>query len=109
MAWPATPALPLAVNGRMSAALTAPVPIVAPGGTWALCGDGGGVVDRKLELPEQPARSVPAVASKLAIVRRRVGNAADARPCNSAHTAVLLTAAKRQWHTATAICHSGGE
>ncbi len=38
----------------------------------------GGVEDRYCELPEQPARSAPAVASKPAIERRRVGMAADA-------------------------------
>ena len=49
--------------------------MVAPGGACALCG--AGVVDRYCEFPEQPVSSAPAVASKPAIERRRVGIAAD--------------------------------
>ncbi len=73
--WPASPALPGADNGRIRPALTWPVPMVAPGGACALCG--AGVVDKYCEFPEQSVSSAPAVASKPAIERRRVGIAAD--------------------------------
>ncbi len=75
IAWPATPALPGADSGRMSPALTWPVPMVAPGGACELCG--AGVDDRVLRILEQPASNAPAVASRPAIERRRVGITAD--------------------------------
>src|SRR5208282_4317940 len=93
-ACPARPALPPADSGRIRAAFTSPVPIVAPG-ACALCGglaDMNGSEFRKLELPEQPASRVPAVASRPARERRRDSRATDARSGISADTAVLLTA-----------------
>src|SRR5262245_2249361 len=56
----ASPTLPGAVNGRMSATLTCPVPIVG-GGSAAAVGWGGGVV---AVIPEQAARANVAAASK---------------------------------------------
>src|SRR6516164_8684659 len=58
MAPPATPALPAADSGRMSPALTWPVPIVAASG---VCGDCGGVEGRYCEGCEQPASNARAV------------------------------------------------
>ena len=121
IAWPATPALPGAVKGRIKAALTWPVPMVAPCGAWALCcAAGGGVEEKYWELPEQPANSVPAVASKPAIERRRVGKCrvrlpADAGLSTCADTAALPTAQLRKQaqapvpFKATAMGHIGGE
>src|SRR6516162_1285035 len=88
MAPPATPALPAADSGRMSPALTWPVPMVAASG---VCGDCGGVEDRYCEVCEQPARNAPAVPKRPATARRRVGQPAET--CNCADTAVLPTAA----------------
>src|SRR5215468_6673092 len=56
----ASPTLPGAVNGKMSATLTCPVPIVG-GGSAAAVGWGGGFV---AEMPEQAARANVAAASK---------------------------------------------
>jgi transcription elongation factor len=88
--------------------------MVAPGAACADCGGGledrGGSELKKLELPEQPASRVPAVASKPASERRRVGNATGAWGGISADTAVLLTTAlSAAAIKATPICHSGGE
>src|SRR5215470_14777120 len=88
MAPPATPALPAADSGRMSPALTWPVPMVAASG---VCGDCGGVEDRYCEVCEQPARNAPALPKRPATARRRVGQPAET--CNCADTAVLPTAA----------------
>src|SRR6185369_841442 len=102
IAWPASPALPPAEIGRMSAAFTSPTPTVpagappgAPpgGGASVVCGGGGDVDWKKLELPVQPARNTPAVAIRPASERRRDSKAADGRTGNCAGTAVLLTAA----------------
>ena len=88
---PAMPALPPADSGRMRPALTSPVPIVAPGGACALCGGGDGEVKElsRLELPEQPANSVPAVVSKPCRARRRDDRTTDAWRGICADTAVL--------------------
>jgi len=53
---------------------------VAPGGACALCGGGDGDVNElsRLELPEQPANSVPAVVSKPCRARRRDDRKTDA-------------------------------
>src|SRR5262249_47977794 len=108
MAWPATPALPGADSGRMSPAFTWPPPIVALCGAWAPCG--GDADDSDCKLCEQPATSVPAVASRPAVARRRVGKAAESLTCTSADTAVLPTAAPSAInHTAPPIRHIGGE
>ena len=92
---PAMPALPPADSGRMRPALTSPVPIVAPGGACALCGGGDGEVNElsRLELPEQPANSAPAVVSKPCRARRRDDRTTDAWRGISADTAVLPPAA----------------
>src|SRR5579859_2519188 len=94
MAWPASPALPPADSGRISATLTWPVPIVVPasgGGAAA----GGGLDEKKLELEkmlellEQPPSNAAVLASKPASERRRDSLAADGRTCNSADNTVL--------------------
>ncbi len=95
IAWPARPALPPADSGRISPTLTWPVPMRRRrAAAWRALRrrDDVGVTE-SCELPEQPASSVPAVASKPASARRRDGMAAGAWTGNSADTAVLLTAA----------------
>jgi hypothetical protein len=92
MAWPAKPALPPADKGKMSAALTWPVPSVDSGTGAAFPGvaesDGNA---EKLELFEQPASSAAAEAARIATERRRVGMMAEPLTGNSADKAILLT------------------
>jgi len=65
--------------------------MVAPGGACALCGGGVGEVNElsRLELPEQPANSAPALVSRPCRARRRDDRTADAWRGISADTAVL--------------------
>src|SRR5262249_47597628 len=90
---------PAADSGRMSPALTTPVPMVAASG---VCGDCGGVEDRYCEGCEQPARNAPALPKRPATARRRVGQPAET--CNCADTAVLPPAAPSAPLTAPYLC-----
>jgi len=97
---PATPALPPADIGRIKPAFTCPLPIVfaataGPGGGPASGGgeleDSDGSELKKLELLEQPANNVPAVASRPASARRRDSFATAGWSGISADNALLLT------------------
>src|ERR1700733_6620572 len=109
IAWPATPALPPAESGRMSAMRTWPVPSV-DSGTGGPAGAGGDdESDGSEEKPEHPPSTAPVAASRPASQRRRVSMTTNPLTGNSADKAVLLTAFTRRNHRVAPICHSGGE
>jgi hypothetical protein len=96
---PATPALPPADIGRIRPAFTCPLPIVlaATAGPGGGPPPGGGELEfsdgselKKLELLEQPANSVPAVA-RPASARRRDSFATAGWSGISPDNALLLT------------------
>ncbi len=112
IAWPATPALPPADSGRMSAIRTWPVPIVvsATGGPAGACGSAEGDsdgIEENVE-PEQPASTAPDAANRPNSEWRRVSNP-DPLTGIPADKAALLTAFTRGNDRAAPICHSGGE